>query len=82
MIGPAIMKFGTEAQKRHYLPRILSAEDRWCQSRPNRVRIPRTAKYFQTYLPTKQLLGVHPGPWCHFLFLACRNYRSDGRRWK
>jgi alkylation response protein AidB-like acyl-CoA dehydrogenase len=31
MCGPVIMRFGTEAQKAHYLPRILSAEDRWCQ---------------------------------------------------
>jgi alkylation response protein AidB-like acyl-CoA dehydrogenase len=31
MCGPVIMRFGTEAQKRHFLPRILSAEDVWCQ---------------------------------------------------
>ncbi len=31
MVAPVIMKFGTEAQKRHYLPRILSLEDWWCQ---------------------------------------------------
>ncbi len=31
MVAPVIMKFGNEAQKRHYLPRILSLEDWWCQ---------------------------------------------------
>jgi len=31
MVAPVIMKFGTEAQKRHYLPRILDLEDWWCQ---------------------------------------------------
>ncbi len=31
MVAPVILKFGTEAQKRHYLPRILSLEDWWCQ---------------------------------------------------
>ncbi len=31
MIGPCLMKFGTEAQKSYYLPRILSGEDYWCQ---------------------------------------------------
>jgi acyl-CoA dehydrogenase len=31
MVAPAIMRFGTEAQKSHYLPRILSGEDYWCQ---------------------------------------------------
>jgi alkylation response protein AidB-like acyl-CoA dehydrogenase len=31
MLGPTLIKFGTDAQKRHYLPRILSGEDTWCQ---------------------------------------------------
>jgi acyl-CoA dehydrogenase len=31
MVAPAIMAFGTPAQKAHYLPRILSGEDYWCQ---------------------------------------------------
>ncbi len=36
-IGPILMKFGTEEQKRHYLPRSLSGEYIWCQgySEPN-----------------------------------------------
>jgi len=31
MVAPVILRFGTEEQKRHYLPRILSSEDWWCQ---------------------------------------------------
>jgi alkylation response protein AidB-like acyl-CoA dehydrogenase len=31
MVGPVIYTFGSEAQKQHYLPRIISAEDFWCQ---------------------------------------------------
>jgi acyl-CoA dehydrogenase len=31
MCGPVLMRFGTAAQKAHYLPRILSGEHRWCQ---------------------------------------------------
>jgi len=31
MVGPVIIAFGNEAQKRYYLPRILSCEDWWCQ---------------------------------------------------
>ncbi len=31
MVGPVIMKFGTQAQKDFYLPRILTGEDYWCQ---------------------------------------------------
>jgi len=37
MIGPLLMRFGTEAQKRYFLPKILSGEHIWCQgySEPN-----------------------------------------------
>ena len=31
MVGPAIIKYGTEAQKQHYLPKILNADISWCQ---------------------------------------------------
>jgi alkylation response protein AidB-like acyl-CoA dehydrogenase len=31
MVAPVIQKFGSPAQQDHYLPRILSGEDWWCQ---------------------------------------------------
>ena len=31
MVGPVIMRFGNEGQKRHFLPRILDGSDWWCQ---------------------------------------------------
>jgi alkylation response protein AidB-like acyl-CoA dehydrogenase len=31
MVAPVIIRFGTEAQKQYYLPRILNSEDWWCQ---------------------------------------------------
>jgi len=31
MVGPVLMKFGDETQKRRFLPRIPSAQDWWCQ---------------------------------------------------
>lgn len=31
MVAPCIMRYGTPEQKAHYLPRILSGEDYWCQ---------------------------------------------------
>jgi alkylation response protein AidB-like acyl-CoA dehydrogenase len=31
MVGPVIMRFGSGAQQRRFLPRILSGEDWWCQ---------------------------------------------------
>lgn len=37
MIGPALLKYGTEEQKKLHIPKILSGEIRWCQgySEPN-----------------------------------------------
>ncbi|MBU6297877.1 MAG: acyl-CoA dehydrogenase family protein, partial [Alphaproteobacteria bacterium] len=31
MLGPVLYTFGSEAQKKRFLPRILSGEDWWCQ---------------------------------------------------
>ena len=46
MVGPVIYTFGNEAQKKKFLPRILSGEDWWCQgySEPGSGR-PRIGPY-------------------------------------
>jgi len=37
LVGPVLINFGSQAQKAHYLPRILTGEHIWCQgfSEPN-----------------------------------------------
>ena len=37
MVGPLLIRYGSEEQKKHYLPKILSGEHVWCQgySEPN-----------------------------------------------
>jgi len=37
MLGNTLIQWGTDEQKAHFLPRVLSGEDRWCQgySEPN-----------------------------------------------
>ena len=31
LLGPVLLRYGNEAQKQHYLPRILAGRDYWCQ---------------------------------------------------
>ncbi|OWT58985.1 acyl-CoA dehydrogenase family protein [Candidimonas nitroreducens] len=37
MVAPILLRYGSQAQREHYLPRILACEDVWCQgySEPN-----------------------------------------------
>jgi alkylation response protein AidB-like acyl-CoA dehydrogenase len=38
MVGPLFIRYGTPEQNARFLPRVLSAENHWCQAFPSRVR--------------------------------------------
>ena len=40
MIGPTLLEFGTEEQKKRHLPKIASGEVRWCQGQTKRWEEP------------------------------------------
>jgi len=40
LIGPTIIACGSESQKKRYIPKILSAEEIWCQAFRSRMRVP------------------------------------------
>ena len=37
MVGPVIIAFGSDAQKKRFLPRIANLDDWWCQSCQRRI---------------------------------------------
>ncbi len=70
MVAPVMLRFGNEAQKRHYLPRIYDCTDWWCQgySEPGsgsdlaslKTRAERTGnKYIVNGQKTWTTLGQH-----------------------
>ena len=72
-VGPVIMRYGTEAQKAHYLPRILSGADTWCQgySEPN-------AGSDLSNLGLRGVRGRHPMHRCLYL-ASVRGIADAGR---
>ncbi|MBX6378057.1 MAG: acyl-CoA dehydrogenase family protein [Clostridia bacterium] len=79
MLGPTLMQYGTEAQKRRFLPKILSAEEIWCQgySEPNAGSDLASLRTRGTIQGNKIIINGHKiwttyaqyADWC---FLLCR----------
>lgn len=85
MVGPVIYTFGNEAQKAHYLPRILSNEDWWCQgySEPGsgsdlaslRTRAVRDGDH---YVVNGQKTWTTTAHWAEWIFCLVRT-STDGK---
>ncbi|MBI2059308.1 MAG: acyl-CoA dehydrogenase family protein [Nitrospirae bacterium] len=76
-IGPTIIAHGNEEQKRRYLPKMLSAEEVWCQgySEPNAgsdlaslrtAAMKRDGRWIVNGQKTWTTIGNH-ATWCYFL---------------
>ncbi len=85
MVGPVLIRFGTEAQQARFLPRILSFDDWWCQgySEPGagsdlaslQTRAERDG---DVYIVSGQKTWTSFAHWANWIFCLVRT-RSDGK---
>jgi alkylation response protein AidB-like acyl-CoA dehydrogenase len=79
LLGPTVMMFGTEAQKQRFLPRILRAQDMWCQgfSEPGAgsdlANVSTTAElHGEQWILNGQKLWTSRAQYADWIFVLCR----------
>jgi alkylation response protein AidB-like acyl-CoA dehydrogenase len=87
MLGPVLMKFGTPAQQQRFLPKILRAEEAWCQgySEPGSgsdLASLKTQALRQgdTYLVNGQKIWTTQGHWADWIFCLVRTSQEASKQ--
>jgi alkylation response protein AidB-like acyl-CoA dehydrogenase len=84
LLGPALIHHGTEAQRRRFIPPMLSADEIWCQgfSEPGAgsdLASLKTAARVDgdTFVLNGQKVWTTFGPWADWIFVLARTDASD-----